>query len=1068
MTASREDRMDDRGEPDRRTSSGPEMERRDGPTGSGRMNDASGQVEAVEQYRRELAETVAESASLTEMLASLRDRFHNIREYVVRVDRECRQWMEEALTLQGRVRPDGRKDSPSHGQPSPAPVASANADAGWYSRLDALMAAQLAQWEVWAEDQRKNWAVRSAELRNGFARVRGNETNDDAPRDCAAGIGMDRPEGRSESETAERVPCPVDDFGRLRRELERVKGELAVTGAAVDALQNRVSCLEALGGWLDRERVGWMELAGRLRNAPGLSSAGLRRWIPPRLARFACEIKNGTSFFKPFFRKHQTPRFNFHIDATPPLRADEKTAYISGWCLDPENLSMPQLRLKHFSFTNCFPVTCHDVLSRPDIAAVSDSFSGNDQFGFRFTLTLSPGLNYLLLEAKDSDRWITLMGTSVVRSYRTGVTKEPLWPKNRPLVSVVIPCFNYGRYLRDAVDSVVGQTWRDYEIIVVDDGSDDPETLQVLSSLDTPKTRVIRQKNGKLPKARNTGIKHAGGKYICCLDADDKIAPTYLEKCVFRLETGGLDVCGSWQQNFGDDDSVIDPGFSMERLLAMEENCLTVASVFRKSMWKSVGGYDESTVDGESMLYGYEDWDFWVRLGRAGARVAVIGEPLFLYRKHGKSMIDRALEKHDEIVSRIRNKHRAILEKEQDGTPVPHNVDPKETVNIGNLFRADAAAKKKPITILLTMPFLIMGGAEVIMSRICRYLAQRGFRFIVVTTVPVGPGHGDTTHLFEEFTREIFHLPRFCPESRWKGFIFYLLKSRKPDILWQVGSSYVYPLMPEIKTCFPMLKIIDLLFNTVGHTAHNREYNYCIDLHVVESAAVKEWLLDNGSSEDRVRVISNGVDTERFKPQPRVTPPLEAIREDSFVIGFFGRFSEEKGPDLFVDVAGRLKGNSRIKFIMAGVGPMFEEIEQKIRAEGLEESVFLVGYVRTRDYLPGCDVVLLPSRLDGRPNVLLEAMAMGIPAIASRVGGVPEIVEDGVTGFLCDPSDVECFVRKIQQFVSAPALLEGMKINSRRKAESDLDLRKAMAEYEEMLSGLAGPAGNRRVHVRKD
>lgn len=229
-----------------------------------------------------------------------------------------------------------------------------------------------------------------------------------------------------------------------------------------------------------------------------------------------------------------------------------------------------------------------------------------------------------------------------------------LGQKNKPLVSVVIPCFNYGRYMEEAVDSILAQTWQDIEIIVVDDGSDDLHTLHILDCLKKPKTRILRQKNGKPSSARNAGIHMSQGKYICCMDADDKLSPTYLEKCLLRLESGDVDICGSWQQDFGDSQLIQIPGpFSLKRLL--HENCLIVASVFRKDMWEYVGGYDETMVDG------YEDWEFWIRLAGVGARASTIQEPLFWYRKHGKSMMDKARQNHEHIVKHIRVMHRRLL-----------------------------------------------------------------------------------------------------------------------------------------------------------------------------------------------------------------------------------------------------------------------------------------------------------------------------------------------------------------------------------------------------------------------
>ena len=94
-----------------------------------------------------------------------------------------------------------------------------------------------------------------------------------------------------------------------------------------------------------------------------------------------------------------------------------------------------------------------------------------------------------------------------------------------PRVSVVVPCYNLGPYLAEAVDSALGQTFTDLEIVVVDDGSTDPETRAILDTFSRPKTRVLRSENRGLPGAKNFGIGHTTGELLCMLDADDVLEP---------------------------------------------------------------------------------------------------------------------------------------------------------------------------------------------------------------------------------------------------------------------------------------------------------------------------------------------------------------------------------------------------------------------------------------------------------------------------------------------------------------------------------------------------------------
>jgi len=158
-------------------------------------------------------------------------------------------------------------------------------------------------------------------------------------------------------------------------------------------------------------------------------------------------------------------------------------------------------------------------------------------------------------------------------------------------VSVVIPCFNYGQYVLEAVDSVLVSDLRDLEIIVVDDGSTDQATIEILNKLDRSRTRVIRQANAGQAAARNAGIRASRGRYILCLDADDAIAPDYLSKAFLILEADPrLGFVYSHLQVFGDENFVWHkPDYNFFQLLW--ENHVPTAAVFRKEAWGQVGGY---------------------------------------------------------------------------------------------------------------------------------------------------------------------------------------------------------------------------------------------------------------------------------------------------------------------------------------------------------------------------------------------------------------------------------------------------------------------------------------------
>lgn len=224
-----------------------------------------------------------------------------------------------------------------------------------------------------------------------------------------------------------------------------------------------------------------------------------------------------------------------------------------------------------------------------------------------------------------------------------------------PKVSVVIPCYNQGRFVDEAVASVLAQTYRDFEIIVVNDGSTDEQTTDLLDGYDRPRTRVIHTPNQGLAAARNNGIAAAGGVYILPLDADDKIADTYMEKAVRVLDgddTVGIVYCeasffgekaGRWEL----------PEYSLAQLLV--GNVIFCSAFFRKADWAATGGYNGN------MIYGWEDYDFWMSLIELGRDVHRIPEPLFYYRARADSMVNSlSREQYTYLASQLFRNHDAL------------------------------------------------------------------------------------------------------------------------------------------------------------------------------------------------------------------------------------------------------------------------------------------------------------------------------------------------------------------------------------------------------------------------
>jgi glycosyltransferase involved in cell wall biosynthesis len=202
-----------------------------------------------------------------------------------------------------------------------------------------------------------------------------------------------------------------------------------------------------------------------------------------------------------------------------------------------------------------------------------------------------------------------------------------------PAVAVIVTCHDLGRYLDEAVQSVLDQRFQDFEIVVVDDGSTDSETLALLSDYQRPRTRVIRTPHGGLASARNRGIASTSGRYLCALDADDRLDPEYLAKTVQVLEEDpSIAFVSAWLRTFGEEQWEWKPTRCDLPALLCEDTVLTAAVVRREAV-ACVGGFDTGMP-----VQGDEDWDLWLTLVERGYRGVILPEVLFNYRRRSGSM----------------------------------------------------------------------------------------------------------------------------------------------------------------------------------------------------------------------------------------------------------------------------------------------------------------------------------------------------------------------------------------------------------------------------------------------
>jgi len=748
-------------------------------------------------------------------------------------------------------------------------------------------------------------------------------------------------------------------------------------------------------------------------------------------------------------------------------------------------------------------------------------------------------------------------------------------PMAEVLVSIVIPAYNPASYLLEAIASASAQSHRSTEIILVNDGSNTSESLGILEQASRLAGIYVEQPNRGLGAARNTGFRAARGEYVAPLDADDLIDPAYIAECLSALGDSDAAFAYTDFQVFGKQTFLERPGeYNLYRLL--DRNFLTYAALIRKRDWENSGGYDET-------LIGYEDWEFWLRLGSRNRFGRYIPKSLFRYRKHGASLYDLALARHQQSVAYIQGLHPELYDYENrarvkarwspavsiiaaerpcnqtiediqvvtpgesplapavltvTSSPLdPHAAElaalavwsgiaphkPTQTVarnrlhrhllNAGlltlrswthhpvrSLARLIPLRAKEQINKVAGRPIfdlsfylqfqpnsVLMGGA-LIEPLIYYPKPAHGRKRVALVTSQLGPGGAEQvlydiastlcSSRFEtlllatqssddrwlakwsERVEHIYDLAPIVTAERMVAALCSVISNWRCDYLLLQNSLYGYAALPHIKKMLPGIKVFDVIHSvdeawdqiasTAGMAAH-------IDRRVAMSQSVRDRLLALGTPDSKILPARNGVDLERFRPAPLNSTSTKTIL-------FAARLDPVKRPLLVAEIAKnllRLRPERDFRFIIAGSGPERERLESRVKKMGLEALFDFRGQV---DHLAplyaASDIVILPSRSEGVPLVILEALAGGRPVVASKVGSIPEVL-DSSCGILIEHFDAAAeFARAIHLLLDRPELREKLGAAGRRKMEENRDIRKTR----EAFAGLFDPGSASMNH----
>jgi len=378
----------------------------------------------------------------------------------------------------------------------------------------------------------------------------------------------------------------------------------------------------------------------------------------------------------------------------------------------------------------------------------------------------------------------------------------------------------------------------------------------------------------------------------------------------------------------------------------------------------------------------------------------------------------------------------------------------------------------QPPLVMHVIHHLVTGGMENGLVNLINHLPGDEFRHVVVCI----EDHSSFAERIRRRDVDVVDLRRSqAGHTRMRRTLKGLCRSLRPQIVHTRGLSGLDAQFPALLAGVPARLHGEHGWDVDNLDGRARRPLWLRRLHaplihhyVTVSLDLRRYLVERvGIAPHRVSNICNGVDTERFapgSPSPELGLPADFLRPDVVRIGTVGRLQPVKNQVALLEAVALLRARCpelavRIRLVLVGDGPLREELTRQARTMMLETTTWFAGATeRVPEWMRALDVFVLPSLNEGISNTLLEAMATGVPVLASAVGGNPELIEEGVAGDTFAPRDVEGLAALIERYVAEPGLRRAHGMAVRRRAESNFSLRSMVAAYGDLYRRFAAPA----------
>lgn len=577
-------------------------------------------------------------------------------------------------------------------------------------------------------------------------------------------------------------------------------------------------------------------------------------------------------------------------------------------------------------------------------------------------------------------------------------------PNGKPLISIITAYYNCKDYIMQTANSVLNQTFPYWEWIIVNDGSTEEGTEEVLKELTQKDERikVYHQKNQGRLVARDEAIARTTADIIYMLDSDDVIDSTLLECGYWTLTTNPT---ASWAYcncvNFDKREFLYRPEFDSEQ--EKKENLVIGSSFIVKKDLLSVGGYN--VVDQDV----HEDWHLWLRLLEKGKYPVKMSFYGFWYRQRQGSI------RHTISGNKEKDKHANEVIKQQ-AKKIKHFVDPIEyPVSSGDGYytypktfhwdRKPAYIKDNKINLLLIVPWFAIGGADKFNYDLVSRLDKEKYNITIVSTEPCGYVWRQK---FEKFAT-IFDLTTFLHRENWAAFIHYIIQTRSINIVMQTNSYYGYYVLPWLKAEFPNVIFTDYVhahdwsWRNGGYTRESVAVSNIVDKTFTCNNFVQKVMIEQMERKnENIQTVYIGVDQEEFKRENTVITDEETKKklDGKKVILFICRIVEIKRPIFMLKVLEAiLKKDKDFILLVVGDGDEMQEMQRLAKQWKLNQNIVFTGmkdFTQTKQYYKMSDVTVICSFSEGIAVTAYESLSMEVPVVTSDVGGQSELVNETV------------------------------------------------------------------------